>query len=615
LWTEDQANGAWGRYQAIGGPYAYALGKSAPAVRWAPITSTWADANGTPAQLVFWVGTDGSVWQNVRTSTWGAPRQVAPPGSAAGPIDATAKMSTHADVVWVTPSGAIAGAWWDAGVNSTYTFILGGTMPHVSSGASTHGAISIILQASGDLSVFWITSSGAVMQIVNDARTNTWLTPVTVATTAAVDSGLAAVTTESLGGPYATGRQHLAWVGPDGTVHTACTDMAWQCYGAAAGQWGTHDLTGPGGAAHDPIAMFSGGPLKADLFWVDPSGDLEHGAWDANNWSLPSAGWSTSQVASYACNTCGEVGSVPCHGNFQSCPSGTSSIAGEACTVCGLYTQQPCNDGGGGASVCNQVGTQPGTDIHTSSLACVCDPTSYRANINTTQFDFYLAPLLNQMSVTAKNNKLTVSIPNGVPIPGGGTSDLSLPAGNSINSLSIPSNLQQGMLWQLDQNAGQIDVTTTLSANITAYFNGLNGAGSCSATVRIDGAPLAIALTADATGAGLQANSVNLGATDPVNMHVDGCSAIQDDVRGEVINQIQGQLQSRLNSMLNKSGVLTTMENTLANQISSNGTGTTLLNQLPTPAPSGSTYSWSCTAIGLGVGQIDGHCSRACVKP
>jgi hypothetical protein len=625
VWTEDQTDGRWGTYQAIGGPLS-AVGKSVAALAWAPVASSWVDSTGTPAQIVFWVGQDGSVWQNVRTSAWGAPRQLAGPGSAAGPIDATAKVATHADVVWVTPSGGLMGAWWDAGANSTYTFAPG-PLPHVSSGASTHGAISILLQAAGDLSVFWITSSGAVMQMVNDAASNTWLTPVVVATTAAIDSGLAAVTTDSLGGGSATGRQHLAWVGLEGAVHLACNDVGWECYGAPAGHWGTQDLrgAGPGSAVRDPIALYSGGPFAADLFWVNPRGDLMHGTWNGNNADSPAA-WSISPnpVAAVACNTCGEQGANPCHGNNLSCPQGTSSMNGLYCSACGLYTEQPCNDGTGNLVTCTQFGTQLGTNPQTAQPGCVCDPKAYPTDVTTTQFNVFLSPGLDEITLSVSNDQLTVSIPDGVHFPGGGKSTLSVPAGNAINSLSIPGDTlgvtNAPMLWQLDQYAPQIDVTTTLSANITAYYNGVNGIGSCSATVDIENAPLAITLVPAGNGTELQASSVNLGATDSVNMGIEGCTVIAGDVEGQVMDQIQQQLKDRLNSMLAGSHVLSSMMTALANTpYPTSSSSTVEISQLPTPAPPSAPYSWACTATGLdvgtGVGRITGSCSRVCAKP
>ncbi len=501
-------------------------------------------------------------------------------------------------------------AWWDSSVNATYTFSRG-TIPYTS-GASTHGGVSIVLGGphSADLSLFWITTSGAVMQSVNDAASNSWKPPVTVDTTAATDSGLSAVTTQSQSGASANGRVNVAWVGPDGTVHTACNDVGWPCYLQPAGHWGSGIVSGPGSATHDPISMFSGGPNAADIFYVDPTGDLKHASWNVGEWNVPSE-WTLSQVASYACNTCGQAGSIPCNGNALSCPQGTSSVNGQTCQACGLDTEPACNDSSGNRTVCNQAGTYLGTDPASARPGyCLCDSATYPGNVNTTEFDFYLATLLDQISITAKNNSLTVTIPNGVPIPGGGTSSLSLPAGDSINSLSIPANPSAGMLWQLDQNAGQIDVTTNLSASITAYFNGVNGIGSCSATITLDSAPLFISLVADASGAGLQTKSVNLGATDPTNMHISGCSAIQGDVEGKVMDEIQGQLSTRLNSMLQNSGVLTTMVNTLANKPNSSSGGT-LLAQLPSPPPSSSTYSWTCHASGLAVGQIDGTACAA----
>ncbi len=113
--TEDETSGKWGTSIAIGGGYS-ALGKaSGPAVPWAPVASTWVDS-GSPAQLAFWVGQDGSVWEAVRTATWAAPMQVAPAGSAAGPIDVTAKVGTRTRTSYGSPPAA--SSWTPGGTRA-----------------------------------------------------------------------------------------------------------------------------------------------------------------------------------------------------------------------------------------------------------------------------------------------------------------------------------------------------------------------------------------------------------------------------------------------------------------------------------------------------------------
>jgi hypothetical protein len=628
LWTADQNGGAWGKASVLIGPQAFGgnprIGPSQRAATSFPVASVWVNPS---TQLVFWVAQDGSVWEGFRGQTWGGsvaylPTQVAPAGSAAGPIDAMAKSSTHADVVWVTPSGTLVDAWWDAGVNSSYTFtqspIPGSTY------ASVYGGISLLVGGphDGDLSVFWVTSGRALMQTVNDAASNSWKQPIAVSYNAAVDTAVSAVTTHSLLDSAATnGSLEVVWVAPDGTLFIASNDRdGWGFNNAAPGTWGSMSLTGSGAASHDPLAITSRDPWSADVYYVDPNGNLTTRKWSIDSttrwqtWSDP------LQIGATACQACGVTGGYACNANPASCPTscpsetvlGTPAQPGMCapCRGCGYYGQPAwpaCYDGSGHQTVCLQPGT-----VADSIGQCTCDETDFKVTATDANFNLYVAPGLNQITVNVTNDVLTVSIP---PNPGNISAPGAITLKNLsgfmttafVTSLNMPGDGAHSFTWSMTPGTWGIDIATTLTATI-----GISSV-ACGATLTMTNAPVDVFLAPASTASGLRVDHVALGASDPGNMHLDGCGVIGGDIEGQAINSIQSALSTQFTNLLNQNpGILTTILTTLANTNHPLDPGHTLITTLPAPAPTPDGFAWVCKANIVDGAGIEGDCWRVC---
>src|ERR1019366_2853541 len=384
VWNADQQGGKWGAPQAVGGSLQGGvenIGTPQSALR-DPVGIAALQLNAT-TELAFWLGSDQSVWMNARiASGWGAPSEIAPAGSAVGAIDAVAESSTHVDVVWIGPMGNIVDASWTG--NAGYTFTINSSVGM--SGASISSGITAVVGGAnaGDLNVFWISSSGQVVQEVRDATSGSWLvTPVIVtatAGTAGLDSGVAAATT-SAGEPpasVAAGRIYLTWVDPGGILWTAyndyfqdvvCRQPLPPC--PPPGTWGVGSHADFARAAPNPLAIASRTPTNIDVLFTTRKGAV----WDAS--SSLSTGWTAALVAS-AENGCDPCGQGPngwaCNGI---CGSGTATETVQCAEGNGTGGCNP----GGGDGVCYACGNNCPTTSCSASAGTVLQSSCFYSTL------------------------------------------------------------------------------------------------------------------------------------------------------------------------------------------------------------------------------------------
>jgi hypothetical protein len=248
----------------------------------------------TPKQLdVFWIAPDGSVmthwWDAAPGCGWDmhAPFAIAPPGSApvtGSGLAVASRGPGHLDVFWVTPDGAIGGAWWDGapgnnwGDHTNYEIAPPGS-------ARAGSPVVAVARTPDHMDVFWVTPDGSIGSAWYDAAPgcNWWdHQPFTLAGpgSASPTGGLAAV---------ARTPDHLDvfWVTPDGAIGSNWWDAAPNC------GWGNHstfNIAEPGSAAtNSPVAATARMPEQLDVFWVGRNGAINSNWW---NGAQPNSNWS-----------------------------------------------------------------------------------------------------------------------------------------------------------------------------------------------------------------------------------------------------------------------------------------------------------------------------------
>ena len=114
---------------------------------------------------VFWVGVNGDIratWWDASSGWSSSPESISSQHEAqiGAVIAVVARTSTHLDVFWAGANGDIRTNWWDT---SNPNQAWGGVFSITSTGEAQAGApVAVVACASTHLDVFWTTPNGAI---------------------------------------------------------------------------------------------------------------------------------------------------------------------------------------------------------------------------------------------------------------------------------------------------------------------------------------------------------------------------------------------------------------------------------------------------------------------
>jgi LysM repeat protein len=209
FWYQDQNNNAWQRY-TLTDPGTASDQSGVAAVSRIPT-----------AMEIWWVGPQGSVegayWYATDPDPQWRRYQVAPEGSAAQShgIAAVSRKPTSMDVVWISPDGGVAGAYWNEGDEwEPYPDVIADP-----GSATLDGGLAAVSRDATGLEVWWIGPDGSVQGATWTDGVGWHRDPDPVAPdgSAATTSGIAAMARTA-------DTTEVWWIGPDGSVQLAVRD-------------------------------------------------------------------------------------------------------------------------------------------------------------------------------------------------------------------------------------------------------------------------------------------------------------------------------------------------------------------------------------------------------
>ena len=127
---------------------------------------------------LFWVGFGEAVfstWWDLPATRdrWARPFSITPQRAGEShAITSVARNAGRVDVFWISTEGAIAWTWWDASANQgrgAQSFLISNR------GAAEPGAITCVARKSSHIDVFWITPDGAVAATWWEAGQQRWV--------------------------------------------------------------------------------------------------------------------------------------------------------------------------------------------------------------------------------------------------------------------------------------------------------------------------------------------------------------------------------------------------------------------------------------------------------
>jgi len=208
FWYQDQNDNRWQRYTLAG------FGSAAKS------TGIAAVSRKPVAMEIWWVRSDGAVegafWYEDGDKVWHT-YSVAPAGSASQShsIAAVSRRDSSMDVVWITPEGAVRGAYWNEGDDwELYPDTIA-----ESGSASTEGGLAAVSRSENNIEVWWIAPDGSVQGACwhDTVGWRRYDEPVAEPGSASKSSGIHAVSRI----PTTT---EVFWVAPDGAVMVAVRD-------------------------------------------------------------------------------------------------------------------------------------------------------------------------------------------------------------------------------------------------------------------------------------------------------------------------------------------------------------------------------------------------------
>lgn len=210
FWYKGQHKDAWQRYEA------------APPGKASPTSGIAAVSRIKTAMEIWWVGPKGTVEGAYYYATDTKPWQtytVAPEGSASQThsIAAVSRRPKSMDVIWITPDGAVKGAFWNEDDDwAPYPDAIA-----EKNSASTTGGLAAVSRTESSIEVWWIGPDGSVQGASwNDGvGWRRYDDPVSPALSASKTSGVAAMArTETT--------TQVWWIAEDGSVRLAVRDEA-----------------------------------------------------------------------------------------------------------------------------------------------------------------------------------------------------------------------------------------------------------------------------------------------------------------------------------------------------------------------------------------------------